>query len=114
LPGSVHAGAWTNTIALAVGAWSKNADVFVNNSPVFKLGPEMHLLESSARSRGSFPAFASKRVLGQQYLDGGVAIAERSVGEELYLFDLKHESRAAARHVQVFVSSMRLLRSASK
>jgi hypothetical protein len=58
------------------------ADVFFDNSPVFKLGPD-------AAAKGLKPVawFSSPKPLrsgwawGQQYLEGGVAIAEAPVGE---------------------------------
>ena len=65
-------------------AWGMpaNADVYFDNSPVFRLGPD-------AASRGVTPIawFDSAAPLrsgwawGQHYLDGGVAIAEARVGK---------------------------------
>ncbi len=81
IPGSVLQVSVDPTHPAAYGMESK-ADVFFDNSPVFKLGPD-------AAAKGLKPVawFSSPKPLrsgwawGQQYLEGGVAIAEAPVGE---------------------------------
>ncbi len=66
----------SNPLAFGMG---DQADVFFDNSPVFKLG--------ASASVTPVARYAGKDVLdsgwawGQQYLDGGVAIADAKVGE---------------------------------
>ena len=77
IPGSLLKAKIDNTNPLAFGM-PDQADLFFDNSPVFKLG--QGAVTPVAR-------FAGKDVLdsgwawGQQYLDGGVAIADAKVGE---------------------------------
>jgi len=81
VPGSILRASVDNKEPLAWGVPSE-VDVFFDNSPVFRLGPDAAL-------RGVKPVawFASAAPLrsgwawGQQYLDGGVAIAEAAVGK---------------------------------
>lgn len=86
VPGSVLEASVDPKHPLAWGMEEK-ADLFFDNSPVFRLEPE-------ASSKGVKPVvwFSSPKPLrsgwawGQQYLDGGVVIAEAPVGEgKLYL-----------------------------
>jgi hypothetical protein len=81
VPGSLLKVQIDNNNPLAYGM-PDHADVFFENSPVFKLLPD------AAQKRTSAVAwFASPKPLesgwawGQQYLDGGTAVAEASVGE---------------------------------
>ena len=81
IPGSVLEVSVDPTHPVAYGMENK-VDVFFDNSPVFKLGPD-------AAAKGLKPVawFSSPKPLrsgwawGQQYLEGGVAIAEAPVGE---------------------------------
>jgi hypothetical protein len=81
VPGSVLRATVDASNPLAYG-FSGTVDVFFDNDPVYKLSPE-------AASKGISPVawFAGTEPLrsgwawGQQYLDGGVAIAEASIGE---------------------------------
>ena len=80
IPGSLLTASVDNTDPLAYGMPDR-VDVFFDNSPVFRLKPDAGL-------KGTHPVawFASGTPLhsgwawGQQYLDGGVAIAEASLG----------------------------------
>jgi hypothetical protein len=60
----------------------EEADVMFNNSPTFKLPPgaEKHGLRMVAWFHGKAP-LRSGWALGQEYLDGGVAVAEAKVGK---------------------------------
>jgi hypothetical protein len=87
VPGSILRVAVDSTAAVAAGSQG-HMDVFFDNSPVFKLSPD-------AQAKGVKPIawFDSETPLrsgwawGQNYLDGGVAIAEAKVGKGmLYLF----------------------------
>jgi hypothetical protein len=81
VPGSLLEANIDNTNPLAWGMDSK-ADLYFDNSPVFKLSPE-------AAAKGVKPVawFGSSKPLrsgwawGQQYLEGGVSMAEAPVGE---------------------------------
>ena len=81
IPGSLLKMNVDNTNPLAFGMPTQ-VDVFFENSPVFKLEPGMQLQKTSPVGW-----FTGKEVLssgwawGQQYLDGGTAIAESTVGE---------------------------------
>ena len=81
VPGSLLRMNVDNTNPLAYGM-PKQVDVFFDNSPVFKLEPSVQLQHTSPVGW-----FSGKDVLdsgwvwGQQYLDGGTAVAEASVGE---------------------------------
>jgi hypothetical protein len=57
-------------------------DVFFDNSPVFRLGPAAEMKHTSAVGwfSGS-DVLASGWAWGQQYLDGGTAVAEATVGQ---------------------------------
>jgi hypothetical protein len=66
---------------LAYGMPSQ-VDVFFDNSPVFKLLPNAELKHTSAVAWFSSPKpLVSGWAWGQQYLDGGTAAAEATVGE---------------------------------
>ena len=81
IPGSLLKTNVDNTNPLAYGM-PKKVDVFFDNSPVFNLEP-------TADTKKPYPVawFSGTQVLdsgwawGQQYLDGGTAIAEATVGE---------------------------------
>jgi len=81
IPGSLLRANIDNNNPLAYGM-PKQADVFFDNSPVFRLEPDAELKHTSAVAW-----FSGSEVLdsgwawGQQYLDGGTAVAEASVGE---------------------------------
>jgi hypothetical protein len=87
VPGSILSVAVDNTEGIAAGQPAR-LDVFYDNSPAFRLGPDAAL-------KGVKPVawFDSDKPLrsgwawGQNYLDGAVAIAEANVGRgHLYLF----------------------------
>jgi hypothetical protein len=78
IPGSLLKATIDTASPLAYGM-SETADVFFDASPVFRMEP------STTLNRAAW--FSGKEVLdsgwawGQQYLDGGVAVAEASVGQ---------------------------------
>jgi hypothetical protein len=87
VPGSILSASVDNTVPVAYGL-PATADVFFDNSPTFRLGPDAAL-------KGVRPVawYSSDKPLrsgwawGQGYLTGGVAIAEARVGKGmLYLF----------------------------
>ena len=81
IPGSVLRLAVDNTSPLAWGM-SDHVDVFFDNSPVFRLGPDAAL--KGVRPVAWFDSPAPLRsgwAWGQSYLQGGVAIAEATVGK---------------------------------
>jgi hypothetical protein len=63
-------------------------DVFFDNSPVFRLLPENSAKRATPVGWFSTPKpLVSGWAWGQQYLDGGTAVAETSIGEgKLFLF----------------------------
>ena len=81
VPGSVLRATVDPANPLAYG-FTGTVDVFFDNDPVYKLSPD-------AAAKGVSPVawFSGAEPLrsgwawGQQYLDGGIAIAEASVGE---------------------------------
>ncbi len=81
IPGSLLKANIDNTNPLAYGMPSE-VDVFFDNSPVFKMAPDAEQKKTS-----SVAWFSGANVLdsgwawGPQYLDGGTAVAEASVGE---------------------------------
>ena len=81
IPGSLLKASVDNTNPLAYGM-PAHVDVFFDSSPVFRLEPDAELKRTSAVAW-----FSGAEVLdsgwawGQQYLDGGTAVAEASVGE---------------------------------
>ncbi len=81
IPGSLLKANIDNTNPLAYGM-PKQVDVFYDNSPVFKLEPTAELKKTApvAWFEGS-DVLDSGWAWGAQYLDGGTAIAEATVGE---------------------------------
>ena len=81
IPGAILRTAIDNTNPLAYGM-GKTAEVFFDSSPTFKLSPD-----AAARKTSAVAWYAGTEVLdsgwawGQQYLSGGTAMAEASVGE---------------------------------
>ena len=81
VPGSILRAQIDNTKPLAYGM-PKTADVDFDNSPVFRLEPGAESRHTSAVAWFSGPeVLKSGWAWGQQYLDGGTAIVEGSVGE---------------------------------
>jgi hypothetical protein len=81
IPGSLLQVQINNNDPLAYGM-PDHTDVFFDNSPVFKLAPDAETKKTSAVAW--FPnnkPLVSGWAWGQQYLDGGTAVAEASVGE---------------------------------
>lgn len=87
VPGSVMRVAVDNTVPVAAGL-PKDVDVFFDEDPVFRLEPDAAL--KGVRPVAWFDSPHSLRsgwAWGQNYLDGGVAVAEANVGKgKLYLF----------------------------
>jgi hypothetical protein len=81
IPGSLLRTNLDNTNPLAYGMGS-TVDVFYDNSPVFRMEPTAELKKTNAVGwfSGS-DVLSSGWAWGQQYLDGGTAVAEASVGE---------------------------------
>jgi hypothetical protein len=81
VPGSLLKIAVDNSNPLAYGMPDK-VDVFYDSSPVFKMGPD-----AAQRKTNAVGWFAGPDILdsgwawGQQYLSGGTAVAEATVGE---------------------------------
>jgi hypothetical protein len=81
VPGSLLKISVDNTNPLAYGMPDK-VDVFYDSSPVFKMSPD-----AGQKKVNTVGWFAGPEVLdsgwawGQQYLNGGTAVAEASVGE---------------------------------
>jgi hypothetical protein len=81
IPGSLLRTDVDNTNPLAYGMPAQ-VDVFFDSSPVFRLEPDSELKHTSAVAWFSGPeVLDSGWAWGQQYLDGGTAVAEASVGE---------------------------------
>jgi len=81
IPGSLLRTDIDNTNPLAYGM-PAHVDVFFDSSPVFRLEPDSKLKHTSAVAWFSGPeVLDSGWAWGQQYLDGGTAVAEASVGE---------------------------------
>jgi hypothetical protein len=81
IPGSLLKVNVDNTNPLAYGMPSQ-VDVFFDSSPVLKLGPDAEQKHTSAVAWFSGThTLDSGWAWGQQYLDGGTAVAEASVGE---------------------------------
>ena len=103
IPGSLLTASVDNTNPVAYGMPSK-VDVFFDSSPVFRMKPEPAL-------KAAHPVawFANGTPLhsgwawGQQYLDGGVAVAESSLGAgKVFLLGPEVAFRgAAARYIQI-------------
>ncbi|HLX42695.1 MAG TPA: M14 metallopeptidase family protein [Bryobacteraceae bacterium] len=81
IPGSLLKTNIDNTNPLAYGMPSQ-VDVFFDNSPVFRMEPNAEQRRTSAVAwySGATP-LDSGWAWGQQYLDGGTAVAEASIGE---------------------------------
>jgi Zinc carboxypeptidase len=80
IPGSLLSAAVDNTNPLAYGMPDK-VDVFFDRSPVFRLRPDAALKGAAAVAWfASSTPLHSGWAWGQQYLDGGVAVAESSLG----------------------------------
>jgi hypothetical protein len=81
IPGSLLKANIDNKNPLAYGMPSQ-VDVFFDNSPVFKMAPDAEQRKTSAVAWYSGPnVLESGWAWGSQYLDGGTAVAEASVGE---------------------------------
>ena len=81
IPGSILTANIDNNNPLAYGM-PKKAYVDFDSSPVFRLAPDAQAKRTSAVAGFSgADVLASGWAWGQQYLDGGTAIAEGSVGE---------------------------------
>jgi hypothetical protein len=81
IPGSLLRMQLDNTQPLAYGM-PKQVDVFFDSSPVFKLDPSASLKHTDAVGWFSGPeVLDSGWAWGQQYLDGGTAVVEATVGE---------------------------------
>ncbi len=81
IPGSLLRMNIDNSNPLAYGM-PKQVDVFYDNNPVFRMEPTAQMQKTSAV--GWFQGtdlLASGWAWGQQYLDGGTAVAEASLGE---------------------------------
>ena len=87
VPGSILAVAVDNTNPVAYGMGPR-ANVFFDNSPVFRLAPDAALKGVKAIAWFDSPTpLLSGWAWGQSYLDDGVAAAEASVGKgHVYLF----------------------------
>jgi len=87
VPGSILSVAVDNSTGIAAGQPSR-LDVFYDNSPAFRLGPDAAL--KGVRPIAWFDSdhpLRSGWAWGQNYLEGAVAIAEANVGRgHLYLF----------------------------
>jgi hypothetical protein len=81
IPGSLLKANLDNTNPIAYGM-EKQVDVFYDNSPVFRLEPSADMKKTNAVGwfEGS-DVLSSGWAWGQQYLDGGTAVAEATVGE---------------------------------
>jgi hypothetical protein len=81
IPGSLMKATVDNTNPVAYGM-SPTVDVFFDSSPVFRLEPTAALKGTSPVAWFSGTALLdSGWAWGQQYLDGGTAVAEASVGQ---------------------------------
>ena len=87
VPGSILNVAVDNTDPVAAG-FDKHLDVFFDNSPVFRLSPDAALKGTKAVAWfDSASPLRSGWAWGQNYLEGGAAIVESSVGKgKVYLF----------------------------
>ena len=105
IPGSLLKVNVDNTNPLAYGMPAQ-VDVFFDSSPVMKLEPNAELKHTSAVAWFSGPnVLDSGWAWGQQYLDGGTAVAEASVGEgKVVLLGPEVDvPRPAPRHLQAAV-----------
>jgi hypothetical protein len=80
IPGSLLTVRVNNHDPLAYGMPDR-VDVFFENSPVFKLDPDAALKQTSAVAWFDSPhPLHSGWAWGEQYLDGGIAVAEAKIG----------------------------------
>jgi len=81
IPGSLLRARINNQDPLAYGM-PDEVDLFYDNSPLFRLSPDASIEKTNAVAwfSGKEP-LVSGWAWGQQYLDGGTAVAEASVGE---------------------------------
>ncbi len=81
IPGSLLKTHIDNTNPLAYGM-PEQVDVFYDNSPVFRIGPTAAMKKTNTVGWYSgTDVLDSGWAWGQQYLDGGAAVAEATVGE---------------------------------
>jgi len=81
IPGSLLEASVDTTNPLAYGM-PERVDVFFDSSPVFKLEPSAELQQTHAVAWFSgTQTLVSGWAWGQQYLDGGTAVAEAKIGE---------------------------------
>jgi hypothetical protein len=81
IPGSLLRTRIDNTNPLAYGM-PETVEVFYDNSPVFRMEPTAALKKTNAVGWfAGTDVLASGWAWGQQYLDGGTAVAEATVGE---------------------------------
>ncbi len=80
IPGSLLKTTVDNTQPLAYGMPEK-LDIVFDSSPVFKLGPDARKKTSAVAWFSGTEVLDSGWAWGQQYLDGGSAVVEASVGE---------------------------------
>jgi hypothetical protein len=87
VPGSILAASVDNTVPVAYGL-NARTDVFFDDSPTFRLGPDAALKGVRAVAwYDSATPLRSGWAWGQAYLEGGVAAAQAHVGKGmLYLF----------------------------
>jgi hypothetical protein len=87
VPGSILRVAVDNTDPVAAG-FEKQLDIFFDNSPVFRLDPDAALKGTKAVAWfDSSSPLRSGWAWGQNYLEGGAAVVESSVGKgKVYLF----------------------------
>ena len=87
VPGSILRASVDNTMPVAYGM-DKEADVFFDDSPTFRLGPDA--ARKGVRAIAWYDSAKPLRsgwAWGQNYLEGGIAAAEAQVGKGmLYLF----------------------------
>ncbi|HEY3288442.1 MAG TPA: M14 metallopeptidase family protein [Gemmatimonadaceae bacterium] len=86
VPGSILKASFDTTAMVSKGMAAR-ADVFFDNSPVFKLGADAASKGVKRIAWYETSPLVSGWAWGEKYLDGGTAIAEASVGTgTLYLF----------------------------
>ncbi|MBW7929464.1 MAG: peptidase, partial [Fimbriimonadaceae bacterium] len=86
VPGSILMASFDTTAMVSKGM-AAQANVFFDNSPVFKLGPDAASKGVKRIAWYEKSPLTSGWAWGEKYLDGGTAIAEASVGQgTLYLF----------------------------
>ena len=86
VPGSILKASFDTTAMVAKGM-NAQADVFFDNSPVFKLGPDAASKGVKRIAWYEKAPLVSGWAWGENYLEGGTAIAEAAVGQgTLYLF----------------------------